>query len=102
MLESPIRLLVSHTENICEAGVRVILEEKLKAFITVGVEVYLEKTQPVKCKGKVVWAMEKVNPLETQATRYDIGVEFTDISTADKESIRNLVNTINAGGAAGK
>lgn len=102
MLDSPIRLLVSHTENLSEGGIRVILEEKLNSFANVGMEIHLEKSRPIKCKGRVMWVMEKINPLEKQATLYDTGIQFTNIAQADKDYISKLVNTINAGGAAGK
>lgn len=101
IMESPIRLLVSHTENLSEGGIRVILEEKLNAFANVGMEMFLEKDRPIKCKGRVMWVMEKINPLDHKATLYDTGIQFTNINQADKDYISKLVNVIVSGLSGG-
>ena len=94
---SPIRLLVSHTENLGEGGIRVILEEKLSAFTNVGLEIHLEKEKPIKCKGRIVWVKEAVNPIEREPVMYDTGIEFIEIADCDKEYIRKLVNKLSSG-----
>ena len=94
ILSSPIRLFSSHTENISEGGVRVLLENKLELFTTVGLEIFLEKERPIKCKGRVVWVIEKVNPLKRECLMFDTGIEFSEISNQDREYIRNLITTI--------
>jgi len=91
---SPIRLLVSHTENIGEGGVRVFLEEKLEPLTVVGLELYLEKERPIRCKGKVVWVQDKVNPIKKQPLLFDTGIEFIGIDNSDRQYIKNLVDTI--------
>jgi len=94
ILSSPVRLFSSHTENISEGGIRVILEDKLELFTTVGLEIFLEKDRPIKCKGRVVWIIEKVNPLKRECLMFDIGIKFTEISNQDREYIRDLVTAI--------
>ena len=91
---SPIRLLVSHTENISEGGIRIILEEKLTAFTNISMEVFFERERPLKCKGKVMWVVERVNPIEKKAALYDTGIRFFDLSEADKAYIRKLVDSV--------
>ncbi|MFH1338742.1 MAG: PilZ domain-containing protein [Candidatus Omnitrophota bacterium] len=94
VIGSPIRLLVSHTENIGEGGIRVILEEKLSAHTMVGLEIYVEKEKPIKCKGKVRWIGEKVNPLDRESLLFDTGIEFVGIDEADRQYIRKLVEIV--------
>ena len=94
ILGSPVRLITSHTENIGEGGFRVLLEEKLSVFTNVGVEIFLEKDKPIKCKGRIVWVVEKVNPLAGESLMFDTGVEFTDMGDHDKSYVVNLVDTL--------
>ena len=94
VLGSPLRAISSHTENISEGGLRVILEEKLLTFTEVGVEFFVEKRKTIKCKGRIVWVVEKINPLDKEAIMFDTGIEFTGIKDADKGYIRNLIVTL--------
>lgn len=91
---SPIRLLVSHTENISEGGIRVFLEEKLSAYTNVSMEIFFEKDRPIKCKGKIMWVVERINPIEKKAILFDTGIRFFEINDSDKQYIRQLVEKI--------
>ncbi len=93
IVTSPIRFLTSHTENIGEGGIRVLLEEKLSVFSIVGIEIYLGKERPLKCKGRIVWVKEKVNPLEKVPIMFDTGIQFIEINDCDREYIRKLVES---------
>jgi c-di-GMP-binding flagellar brake protein YcgR len=94
VVSSPIRLITSHTENISEGGIRVMLEERLAPHSPVGIELFFEKAKPIKCKGKIAWVRERLNPLEREATMYDTGVRFVDISDKDREYIKTLVGAL--------
>jgi len=94
MISSPLRLLASHTENISEGGIRVMVEEKLTSFTMVGIEIYVDKSKPIKCKGKIAWVKEMVNPVAKEAVMYDVGVQFTDINEFDKNYIKKMVAAI--------
>ena len=93
---SPIRWLASHTENISAGGIRVILEERLGVFTPVSLEIFLEKERSIKCKGKIAWVKEEVNPLEIEGEpiMFDTGIEFTQINDSDKEYIKKLVKVL--------
>ena len=91
---SPSQLLISHTENIGEGGVRVFLEGKLKLLTTVDLKIFLEKGNPIKCKGKVVWVAERLNPLDHKPLLFDTGIEFTEMDEPGKQYIRQLVDTV--------
>jgi len=94
IIGSPVRLIVSHTENISEGGLRVMLEEKLGAYTNVGMEIFFEKERPLKCKGRIIWVVEKINPLEKKAVMYDTGIQFIDMQETDIQYIRNLVSAL--------
>ena len=88
----------THTENIGAGGVRVIIEEKLEVNAMVGLEIFLYKEiQPIACKGKIVWVVEKESLYRKNLIFFDIGIEFHDIKDEDKLTIKNLVEAIVAG-----
>lgn len=86
----------SHTENIGEGGVRVIIEKKLDMDSMVDLQIYLGK-ESIDCKGKIVWVVEKINPLDKEALFFDTGIEFRDINDDDRKLIGNLVEMIISG-----
>ncbi|MCM8773947.1 MAG: PilZ domain-containing protein [Candidatus Omnitrophica bacterium] len=87
--------IITHTENVGCGGVRVLVEKRLKVSSIVGLELFVGETKPVRCKGKVVWEIEKKNPLNNQVTLFDIGLEFIDIKDVDREHIRELIDKVN-------
>jgi hypothetical protein len=93
---SPLRWLTSHTENISEGGIRVILEEKLRVLALVSLELFFEKDKSIKCRGRVVWVEEEVNPIdkESEPIGYVTGIEITEISDNDREYIKKLVRVV--------
>jgi len=91
---SPIRYLNSHTDNISEGGIRVLLEEKLSPYSIVGIEIFVDKGKSIRCKGRIVWVKEKVNPLENTPVMYDTGIEFAEINDCDREYLRKLVERL--------
>lgn len=94
------RLLVfeSHTENIGEGGIRVILEENLNISTIVDIELFLsEKELPIRCKGEIAWDKE-MKPEKIRPRLFDTGIKFTEINDYAREEIRKLVNTLLAQG----
>jgi hypothetical protein len=93
---SPIRWLTSHTENLSAGGIKVILDEKLNVYTTVGLEIFFEKDKSIKCKGRVAWVEEEVNPLEmaSEPIIFITGIEFAEISDNDKQYIKRLIKVL--------
>ena len=93
---SPIRWLASHTEDIGAGGVKVILEERLPLCTPVSVELFFEKDKSIKCKGKIVWVEEELNPLDmnSEPLMFVTGIGFTEIKDHDKEYIEKLVRVV--------
>jgi hypothetical protein len=90
------RLLVfnTHTENIGEGGIRVILEQRLNIPTSVDVDLFLsDREAPLKCRGEVVWAIE-IKPQGVTPLLFDTGVKFIEINSVNKEAIRGVVQTL--------
>jgi len=84
--------LLTHTENVGIGGICVILKKGLKVFTPVDVEIDLLDTQDhVKCKGKVVWAIQRRNAETKKPLFYDIGIEFIDLKEPDLHRIQATV-----------
>ena len=93
------RLLVfnTHTENISEGGIRVILEEKLNVTTQVDIELYLFHAElPIRSKGEVAWTAE-LKPEKIRHRLFYTGIKFIEISDHNKNEIKKLVEEILAG-----
>ena len=90
------RLLVfnTHTENVGEGGIRVILEERLNLSTMVDIELFLlDKELPIRCKGQVMWTAE-IKPEKIKHRIFYTGIKFTELSDHNKEEIRKLVEDV--------
>jgi c-di-GMP-binding flagellar brake protein YcgR len=87
------RTISTHTENIGAGGVRVLIEERMEISSIVGLEIYLAQ-EPIICKGKVVWMVEKKSCYRRDFIFYDTGIEFVDMKEEDRKVIKNCVEAI--------
>ncbi len=91
----PEHTILTHTENIGAGGIRVIIEEKIGVGEIVGLEIYLNETKnPISCKGRIVWVMEKQSLYRKNLLFFDTGIEFYEIKKENRETIKNLVEAI--------
>ncbi|MFA7131637.1 MAG: PilZ domain-containing protein [Bacilli bacterium] len=86
-------LICTHTENIGAGGLRVIIEECLEVITTVDLEIYLQE-EPILCKGRVVWVVEKNSAYRDGYTFFDTGIEFSQIREEDRNIINSFVERI--------
>ncbi len=87
------RVLVfnSHTEDLGEGGVRVVLEEKLHVSTQVEVSLFLtDKEVPVNCMGEVTWVRE-ILPVNLGPRFFHTGIKFLDITGSDQEIIKRTL-----------
>jgi c-di-GMP-binding flagellar brake protein YcgR len=83
-----------HTENIGAGGVMIISGQKLELDTQVELELSLwHSDNPLKCKGRVAWVNEIV-PKEVSPRLFNTGIEFVDISDADRNAVGEFVNFI--------
>jgi len=48
--------------------------------------------KPIECKGKVVWIVER--KFEEKGSKFDIGLEFHQISSEDRQTIDIFVKSL--------
>ena len=91
--------ILTHTENIGQGGVCVILKEEIKLFTPVVMEVdLLDMSEHVCPKGKVVWIVRRKSGEEVKPLFYSIGIEFTQMSKSDLDHLqKNLQQLIKNG-----
>ncbi len=87
------QVIVTRTENIGAGGVRVLIEKELKVSLAVDLEIYFAES-PIKCKGRIVWMLPKENLKLDEAKKYDTGIEFYRIASADRSTIAKLIDEI--------
>ena len=86
---------LAHTENIGAGGLCVIVKESVKMFSEVEIELDLmDLEEHVRCKGKVVWNVQRTGEESTKPLFYDIGIEFYGLSEAEKARIEKVVGLI--------
>lgn len=83
---------VSFTKNIGEGGICLITYEEVKVSDVLELKIALpEEKAPINILGKVVW-VKKFSIGDTfQGERFDVGVEFINISAGDKQKIDKYV-----------
>ena len=77
----------THTKNIGTGGICVILNKDLKGSSEVELVLHLKDGQPpVKCHGRIVWAVEKGE------SRFDTGIAFSDLKDIYRLRIAKIVD----------
>ena len=92
--------VLSHTENVGEGGLCVILKKNLRVFSVVDIELdLLDFEEHIKCQGKVVWNIQRRVEDNHKPVFYDIGIEFVSLPKEKEERLKNAVTrVIRAGG----
>ncbi len=81
----------THTENMSEGGMNVILNEELQGPAVLELKLYLTgKIMPIVCKGRVAWT-KAISPPGINPGIFSTGISFIDLRESDKESIREIV-----------
>ncbi|MBI4398266.1 MAG: PilZ domain-containing protein [Candidatus Omnitrophica bacterium] len=82
----------SETENIGPGGVCIYLNKSIPPYSPVNVKLKIrdQSSDELECTGKVVWCIQN-KTLNQPVSRYDIGIEFQNISAEDRERIRRFI-----------
>ena len=84
--------ILTHTENLGIGGVCVIIKKSIKLFTPASLEIDLLDTNlHVKCKGKVVWCVQRRSSENKKPSFYDTGIEFVGLTEKDQERIEEIV-----------
>jgi len=88
-------VVLSHTENVGVGGVCVIIKRNIKMFSEVNIELdLLDMNQQIKCKGKIVWNVQRKNDESKKPLFYDIGIEFVDLNDKQRNRLTNIVSKL--------
>jgi len=85
-------VILSHTENIGIGGVCIILKKNVKMFTLVELELdLLDMGEHIKCKGKVVWNVQRKNDAKKKPAFYDVGIEFDSLTDSETQRVEDVV-----------
>jgi Tfp pilus assembly protein PilZ len=85
-------ILLTHTENIGEGGLCLIIKKELRLFSIIEVELdLLDADEHLFLKGKIVWSVRRKAIEEMKPLYYDVGVEFIDISPSNQQRLRDTI-----------
>jgi c-di-GMP-binding flagellar brake protein YcgR len=85
--------ILTHTENISIGGVCVIIKRQLEIFSPLKVEIDLiDGDSVISCRGKAVWVVRRKALEDVKPLFYDTGIEFVDLSDADRVRIQKTVD----------
>ena len=87
-------IITTETENIGIGGICVYLDHPIESFSPVNIKLELSENSgnPIECSGKIVWCIRSQGIVQSK-TRFDIGVEFSNILSEDRERIRTFIQT---------
>lgn len=87
--------LLTHTENVGIGGVGVILKQNLEMFSPIELEIdLLDLGDHIKCKGKVVWNVQRRIESKSKPLFYDIGIEFDELSEPDHKRLQAIIKKL--------
>lgn len=83
------------TENVGTGGICVVLDKEITLFKNAKIDLWLsEYGPPISCKGTVVWSIKRGLDKKPDRYKYDIGIEFTEISKEDGKKISDMVENL--------
>lgn len=91
ILESPASEEITVTKNISAGGICLIMYEMVKVNSILSLKInFTDDGEIIEAKGKVVWVSEFAVYSENQK-RYDVGVEFMELSKKRQEMLSKHV-----------
>jgi len=84
----------TRTENISIQGIRLIIDEGIKPYSTIDLDLYGITEEPIACKGKIIWVFEETDYSIKNTVRYDTGIKFLKIKEKDINEIKKLIMSI--------
>ena len=87
-------IISAHAENVSTQGIRLIIDEEIKPYSIIDLDLYGITEEPIVCKGKIIWVFDEKNYSSENTTHYDIGIKFLKIKEKDVSEIKKLVASI--------
>lgn len=82
------------TKDISEGGVCLIVYDKVDVGHSLRLKIELPTKKVVESRGKVVWVKEFEIIGKSNEKRYDIGVEFSEVNSQDREEMKNFIQAL--------
>jgi c-di-GMP-binding flagellar brake protein YcgR len=85
---------ISLTKNISKGGICLIAYEELKKSDMLDLKIFLpEDKKPIHAIGKIVWSKSFIIGDISSGKRFDLGIEFIDITEEEANKINKYVFT---------
>ena len=82
----------THTEEISEGGIRVILDRELRSPDPVELRLYMTgSVAPLECKGQIVWS-KIASPEGVEPDLYATGIKFVGLNSDCREAIGKIIS----------
>ncbi len=88
--EAPIS---AYTEDISPGGIKVAIRQGFEVSSLIKLEVYV-RLKPISCMGKITWVNERESDFLEGETFYDIGIEFLELKSEEKDIIKERIGKI--------
>jgi predicted nucleic acid-binding OB-fold protein len=73
----------------------VILKQDIRIFSFVDIELdLLDLGNHIKCKGKIVWNVQRKEGANNKPLFYDIGIEFEDLDEKERQRLEGIVHRL--------
>lgn len=87
--------ILTHTENVGIGGVCVILKQNINVFYPVEIELdLLDLREHIKCKGKIVWNIQRKPDAPKKPLFYDVGIEFQNLHRKDLLRLEEVITRL--------
>lgn len=93
--------VVTYTENLSAGGLCVVIDRAVQPFDVLTVHLTLDDNTVVDVKGRVVWSVKK-HLVPKQRMKYDVGIEFLEVSHEDHELLRAFIKNAQRDDSIGK
>ncbi len=88
-------VILTHTENVGIGGVCVVINKNINLFAPVELEIdLLDANNHIKCDGKVVWSIRRKISEKKKPLFFDVGIEFSNISTSDQKRLDEIISRL--------
>jgi Tfp pilus assembly protein PilZ len=88
-------IFLTHTENLGIGGACIICHRRFRLFSPVEMEIDLmDMEDHIRCKGKIVWLVQRKDPDARKPKSFDIGVEFQDLKEEDRKRVSKIVQRL--------
>jgi len=94
VIDSSGKKIEAMTENIGKGGIKIIIPEELAHSSVVGLELEIEKGNPIKCEGTIMWVREVRGRVLNGSSIFNTGIMFTTISQDDRNKVKVLIEEI--------